>query len=297
MKDSFFEQYPYLCDTFFIKKNIRIEEKEVAAEELISPYRLDIMAKLLWIDASEGKFDKTDADKLYEAHLWAFSNGMMIEPGQSEKRGLDSYCTTFSGICSKVRETQNELVEIGNPIPVDGKYMAMDGAHRISAAIYYKRRLPIYRVYKVIPNKYDYRFFQRRYLAEEYILMMVEKYVLMRNCRLYIIEKSKISRDLRKQIYREYAPVYMKKVSSGELLLLIDCDWMKTCGKSDSLYKCLGDCYVEGKNEISRELAAWKAKLLIHERGYACKKRLGILRGMCWNRFKICVKRLMGRPI
>ena len=72
MKEDFFKQYPYLCDIFFINKNTRIEQNEVAAKELISPYRLDFMAKLLWIEAFEGRFDKTDADKLYEAHLQAF---------------------------------------------------------------------------------------------------------------------------------------------------------------------------------------------------------------------------------
>ena len=189
------------------------------------------------------------------------------------------------------------MVEIGDPIPVDGKHMAMDGAHRISAAIYYKKRLSIYQVYKIIPNKYDYRFFQRKYLDEEYILTMVEKYTSMRNCRLYIFEKGKIRRKFCKQIYRESAPVYMKKVSSGELLLLIDCDWVKKYGNPDWIYKCLGNNYVEGECKIDRELENWKEKLLIHERGYSYKKRLGLLWGRCWNRFKVFAKKLLGRPI
>ena len=35
MKEDFFKQYPYLCDTFFINKNKRIEQNAVAAKELI----------------------------------------------------------------------------------------------------------------------------------------------------------------------------------------------------------------------------------------------------------------------
>lgn len=297
MKDDFFKQYPYLCDTFYINKHTRVEEDTVAAEELISPYRLDYMAKLLWIEASERTFDKIDAVKLYEAHLLAFSNGMMIEPGQSEKRGLDRYCTTFSRICAGMRETEDELVKMGNPIPVDGKRMAMDGAHRISAAIYYKKRLPVYRVYKVIPNKYDYRFFQRRYLEEEYILTMVAKYASMRSCRLYIFGKKEAGRDFCRRVYRECAPVYMKRAVSGELLLMIDCGWMEKGGKSEQLYQWLGNNYEEKKDAILCELEVWKERLLIHERGYACKKRLGMLWGRCWNRFKTCAKRLIGRPV
>ena len=69
MKDDFFKQYPYLCSTFSINKNTKIERKTVEAGELISPDRLDFMAKLLWIEAFEGRGDKAEADKLYEAHF------------------------------------------------------------------------------------------------------------------------------------------------------------------------------------------------------------------------------------
>lgn len=296
MKDDFFKQYPYLCDTFFISKNTEIEKDEAAAEELISPYRLDFMAKLLWIEALEGKADQAQADQLYEAHLLAFSNGLMIEPGQAGKKGLERYCAAFSRICAGMREAEGELVKLGDPIPVDGKHMPMDGAHRISAAIYYKKRLPVYRVHKVIPNKYDYRFFQKRYLDEAYILMMVETYVSMRNCRLYMFEK-KMDRGFCRRVYKECAPVYMKKVISGELLLVVDCGWIEKSGKAAQLDSWLGDHYVKETDAILGELAAWREKLLIHENGYACKKRMGTLGGRCWNRFRTCVKRLLGRPV
>ncbi len=297
MKEDFFKQYPYLCDIFFLNKNTRIEQSEVAAKELISPYRLDFMAKLLWIEAFEGRFDKADADKIYEAHLQAFSNGMMVEPGQPEKKGLNSYSAMFSRICTEVKEIHGELMEFGDPIPVDGKHMAMDGAHRISAAIFYEKRVPIYQVFKEIPNKYDYRFFQRKYLDEEYILEMVEKYVSVRECRLYLLQKNQLKRSLREKIYKECAPIYMKKMLSGELVLIIDRNWVEKYGNEELVDKWVGSRYVEGTDAIINLINSLKQELLMCEKGYECKKRLAIFMGMCWNRLKVRVKRLLGRPV
>ena len=126
--------------------------------------------------------------------------------------------------------------------------------------------------------------------------MMVETYVSMRNCRLYMFEK-KMDRGFCRRVYKECAPVYMKKVISGELLLVVDCGWIEKSGKAAQLDSWLGDHYVKETDAILGELAAWREKLLIHENGYACKKRMGTLGGRCWNRFRTCVKRLLGRPV
>lgn len=234
-KNVFFEQYPYLCATFRLKKSMKIRREEVSAESLISPYRLDFMAKLLLLAAKNGTYDKKRADDLYKKHLEAFSNRLMIESGQDEKRGIQNYLDTFEQIASTTREDSNTLVQLGNPIPVDAKYMAMDGAHRISTAIFYQKRILVYFFDKKLPNKYDFLFFRKRFLAETYIIEMVKKYVDMRKCCVYTLPAGILEDKMYRKIYKAYSPVYMKKLKSGKTTMLLDCQWIEEHGECSEI--------------------------------------------------------------
>ena len=293
---DFFRQYPYLCDTFSISYKTRVELDAVDAGELLSPYRIDFMAKLLWIEACHGTYDRVEAEKIYKAHLLAFSNHLMTEPGQPGKKGFDSYCDRFRSICTAA-STAGDLLEIGDPIPVDSKNMAMDGAHRISAAVYYQKRVPVYRVAKEIPNRYDYHFFRKRYLEENYLLEMVEKYVTLRPCRLYLFQRGELKSSLRKRVVKECAPVYMKKMWSKEVWIILDITWLENNGKIRRAEELLGNHYLEGTQNILLCMNARRRDLLMQERGYLYKKRLGIYCGMCWAYFKVLGTRLLGRPV
>ena len=297
MKDDFFKQYPYLCSTFSINKNTKIEQKNVEARELISPYRLDFMTKLLWIEAFEGRLDKAEADKLYETHLQAFSNGTMLEPGKPEKRGLNRYFDTFSRICSMVRETKCETIEIGDPIPVDGKYMAMDGSHRICSAIFYGKRVPIFQVYKEIPNKYDFLFFRKHYLGEADILKMVKKYVSLCECRLFLLDKAYAHRRLIKKIYHQCAPVYMRKIKSGECFVIVDRTWTERYTNAGLTEELLGTQFVEGAEAILNCLADQEEELLKQDFLYEYRKKWGIFYKMNWEFLKRRIKQLLGKPV
>ena len=296
MKDDFFRQYQFLCHEASINPSTQVERCEAEALEFISPYRLDFMSKLLWIESTEGKFDRDVAEKLYEAHLLAFSNYVMIEPGQPEKKGLERYLDTFNKICKATRLTEGDLVSIGYPIPIDEKNMAMDGAHRICAAIYYKKRIPVYLVHMEVPNKYDYRFFRSRFLREDYILMMVKKYISLRECRLYIIHKEQIHME-RDKLYGELVPLYMRELRTGELFLIFDMFWMRQEGKEKMLLECLGDYFTEGTDSIIHQINQKENELLIYEIGYEWKRKIGIFYGMCCAYFKVWIKRLLGRLV
>ena len=297
MKDDFFKQYPYLCSTFSINKNTKIERKTVEAGELISPYRLDFMAKLLWIEAFEGRGDKAEADKLYEAHLQAFSSGTMVEPGKPEKKGLNRYYDSFSKICSVVRETECETIEYGDPIPVDGKYMAMDGSHRICAAVFYEKKVPIYQVFRAIPNKYDYLFFQNRYLGETDILKMVKKYVSLCECRLFLLDKAYANRRRIKKIYRECAPVYMRKIKSCECFVIIDRNWIERYTNPWVTEELLGTQFVEGTEAILECISDREAELLKRDSLYEYRKKWGMFCKKHLEFFKRRIKQLLGKPV
>lgn len=296
MKDDFFEQYPYLCDTFRINSDTTIEEGEVEAVDLFSPYRLDFMAKLLQIEAADGNYKQSLADKVYEEHLLAFSR-WLEEPGQTEKKGIESYLHAFKEICAAIKNTDKTLIELGNPIPIDGKHMAMDGAHRICAAAYYGKKVPVYQVHKEIPNKYDFLFFRKRHLDEVYILELVKKYVLMRECRLYLLNEVQGYSKLKKRIYRKCAPVYMKRISSGEVYIIIDRTWMKQYGDENMAEELLGTHFIDGAKAILNCLESEEAELTKQSRLYKQRKRIGIRHRKCWEYMKKSMKQLLGKPI
>lgn len=296
MKEAFFEQYPYLCDTFHITKKVRIEKGEIEASGLISPYRLDFMAKLLLLDSFDGKYEQKQAAKLYEEHLLKFSNHLMMEPGQCDKKGLACYWNTFQEIRSRLQYTDEEVLDMGNPIPIDGKHMAMDGAHRISAAIYYGKKIGIYQVNKRIRNKYDFLFFRKRCLREDYIVEMVKKYVSMRSCRLYRLKKTQVNRRLRKKIYKEASPVYMKQLPK-ELVVIVDTDWLEQFGEKRGIEDLPGTDYLKETADILRFLDNRQQELTGQGRFYKYKSKWRIFWRKNWSYSKIKIKQLLGKPV
>ena len=263
---------------------------------MISPYRLDFMAKLLWLEALNGKYDKQRAKCLYEAHLLAFSNYLLVEPGQPDKKGLHCYYNSFREIHSVIQEMENELVELGDPIPVDGKRMAMDGAHRISTAIYFKKNIEVYEVDKIIPNQYDFLFFRKRCLREKYLLEMVEKYISVRVCRLYRIESDKARGSLLKKIYKLCAPVYMKKMETGEYAVLIDCLWIEENERRQTMKQLLGDSFMEGKEKIAGWIEENRAALCAQTRWFNYRKNWKKCSGKLFGYLKAKIKWLIRKP-
>lgn len=296
MRDSFFEQYPYLADVFRIRKNTGIKLDVVDAKELISPFRLDFMAKLIWLKSINGAYDKETANQLYEAHLRAFLGNRMEEPGQEGKCGLEKYLDVFHRIYETVRESEGEQTRLGDPIPVDAKGMAMDGAHRIAVSIYFDKAISVYRVGKVIPNKYDFRYFRKRFLGEENILDMVNQYLLYSPCRLYVLPERRLRRRTAKRIYNELAPVYMKKTLSKEWIILIDYNVSVNSEGWESLRMMLGD-YTDEPNLIGKELEKRKEALLKQRRGYPVRRYFGVRLRELWDMIKRRGKKLLGKPI
>ena len=297
MKASFFEQYPYLADVFYIKKSTRIESDIVDAKELISPFRLDFMAKLILVEAINGDYDAKTAYQLYEAHLRAFLGNRMEEPGQAGKCGLEKYLDVFHRIYETVRDSEGEQTRLGDPIPVDAKGMAMDGAHRIAVSIYFDKELSVYRVGKVVPNKYDFLYFRKRFLEEEFILEMVNKYVICRPCRLYVLPGKQLGRRTAKKIYNELAPVYMKKTLSKEWIILFDCYVLENSKDRETFNVRLGKNYTDKTNLIVEELKKRKEALLKQRIGYRFRRFLGIRLRECLDVTKRKVRILLGKPV
>ncbi len=295
-RNPFFDEYPYLCSCFHIKRNTKVEQREADAKELISPYRLDFMSKILLLEAMNGSYDIKKAEHLYERHLYAFSSGIMIEPGQKEKSGIQSYLDAFSQIEKSTKKEEALAARLGAPVPVDAKLMAMDGAHRICSAIYYHKWIPVYFLNRTVPNKYDYLFFRRRFLEEKLILEMVRKYVKMKECCLYLLPKSISGHSLRK-IYKTYAPVYMKKMNSKEVVLLLDLPYIRRLGADSGAERLNKYVMVDSSQKIIGYLLENEANLVKQTVFTKTYIRYASFLQMVWAYTRRIINSMLRRPV
>ena len=214
------KEYPYLCEVNNLNQNTNICEETIYAEELIHPWRLDFMAKLLFLDGICDAKMQAAGEEIYKKHLIAFSNGTLAEKGQKDKKGFGKYYDTFYSLWNYCSEEKEQIVEKWPSVPVDRDYLPMDGAHRIACAIKNKKQIKIYHIDFVAPEycRYDFKYWRAQFLDEHYIVEMVKKYCAVRPVRLLEIEDG--SQRLCEAIYGSCVPVYMNLIGSKTIVVL-----------------------------------------------------------------------------
>lgn len=222
MYQMFYKEYPYLCEINHLDESTNISVEIVDAFDLIHPWRLDFMAKLLFLDAVDSGENMMTAEDIYKRHLLAFSDGILEEKGQIGKKGFDKYVETFYGLWRHVNEIDANILEAWSFIPVDQNYFPVDGAHRVTSAIKRKKKVKVYHIGFEAPEycRYDFRYWRNQYLEEHYILEMVKKYCSLRETQLFVFsnEQSQICED----IYIQHLPVYMKEMEDYTIVVLDD---------------------------------------------------------------------------
>ncbi|MBO4897374.1 MAG: hypothetical protein J5590_03660 [Clostridia bacterium] len=169
-----------LIPEYFIKERELDREEEVDielidAKQLLVPERIDLICKLYYIDCFEKGINLEFAKKLYTEHIRAFSNGTFTEPGTETKNTIEKYIKTFEELIRDIKE--NGFDADKSVVPVGNNGAIIDGSHRTAIAIYYNIPIPIVRL-KNVNVSYNYRFFRKRNLGEEYLDFMAYNYVL-----------------------------------------------------------------------------------------------------------------------
>ncbi|WP_340481000.1 hypothetical protein [Vibrio anguillarum] len=146
----------------------------INSRTLISSNRLDIGFKLLFIECLQNpSFDKI---KAYEQHIYAITEGTLVESGNESKSGLDRFKSDFKSIFLSVRENGFDHSISTLPLSVNGSIV--DGAHRLASSIYLD--LDVYVEWTDSENKkYNYEYFLSRGVEEKYIklaLICLAKY-------------------------------------------------------------------------------------------------------------------------
>lgn len=188
------------------------EIEEVEAKELIVPERLDLIAKLKYIEHRENGHSLDFVKALYKAHIEAFSNGSFTEPGNDSKNSINKYLNTFNNLIDNIK--QNGMDYNISVIPVGKNNVILDGAHRVAIAAYFNLKVPIKRFENLSVN-FGVEFFRNQLLDEKYIDYLVAEYCKFKD-NLYLIcvypeikENMQISNI---KIKNEFKVFYKKKI-------------------------------------------------------------------------------------
>jgi len=170
----------HIIDSYNLSDDLDYELCYVDPIELVNKDRLDIIAKLIYLENKNN--DYIFAKECYNEYIRAMTKDSFIEAG-SDKIGLQAFLNEFEKIFKSISEIgyKNEC----KPIPVDTDMRIIDGAHRVSALLYENRPVPIIKLPVKISTKYNYTFFNKRGIAQYYLDTVIMKYLEMKN-NIYI---------------------------------------------------------------------------------------------------------------
>ena len=149
-------------------------QRDVDPTNLLVPERIDIAAKLYYIDSYVKKESMEFAKEIYSKHIEAFTRGRFIEDGNEEKNSLDKYYKEFNYLIDTIRDKGfDDSISI---LPVGKNGELLDGSHRAACAIYFNKKVTIAKAKKEI-RRFDYSFFKKRKLSNELLGYMAIEYV------------------------------------------------------------------------------------------------------------------------
>lgn len=173
------KKYPYnLLTEYFLSGNnitedLPYEIKDISAQELVTPERIDLLAKWIYIDAKEKGMHPETAKQLYLKHIEAFSEGTFTEPGNEDKNSIEKYFQEFDILIEDFK--QHGFNEQKSLVPIGKDNILLDGAHRTTCALYFHKKLRVIK-FENIKRDYGTAFFKKRGLDERYLDRMVMQY-------------------------------------------------------------------------------------------------------------------------
>ena len=107
----------YIIDGYGIDETSVYSIETVPAKQLLNWQRIDLMAKIMLIEAEEKGMDVNPYKELYLNHISAFSDGTFCEPGNEEKNSIEKYLSDFKKIIYSIKnegfDEEISLIPIG----------------------------------------------------------------------------------------------------------------------------------------------------------------------------------------
>ena len=174
----------YFCQMHNIDTNAKYELEYIPAIELLTSERLDLIAKIKWLNALDNNDEQGFYRYLYREHIKAITGRTEVEGGQEEvKNSLEKFEKIFNELRSIKKTGLDPNISI---IPVANNNVIMDGAHRTAAGIVYNKRIPIVRLDMDYPDT-SADFFLDNLMNKELVEYMVNEYCKITKKNVYAI--------------------------------------------------------------------------------------------------------------
>lgn len=179
----------YLKSYYHLDEDADYQVEVINPQELLTETRFDLGAKLYYIQCQQKRQGMNLAQKLYDAHILAFQDGIVEETGNRSKSGLDCYQRGFEELIDCFA---NDKYDIDREwIPVDKSGQILDGAHRVACAIYFRKSVKVVCLPHTQGYIFDYRFFLKRGLEKGYAEIMAAIFARYKhNAAAILINKS-----------------------------------------------------------------------------------------------------------
>ncbi len=173
----------YFIDGFKIdtEKDYKVIYKN--GKDLIVSKRIDLVAKILYINSILKKLDTDYFESLYKGTIEAFSDGNYNEPGNDQKNSFEKYKEAFIKLYNNIKENGFDINK--SIIPIDSNGSIIDGGHRSAIAAYTNMEIPCIKIDNANIN-YDLSFFKEKLLDPEYLDYLCFEYSKLRD-NVYVI--------------------------------------------------------------------------------------------------------------
>ncbi|MGB0806686.1 MAG: hypothetical protein ACPGRC_08345 [Salibacteraceae bacterium] len=155
--------------------------KTIDAQNLLTPERFDLLAKILYIKYYESAHGAEFYKELYLKHIEIF-NGFFESDG-SGKIGEDGFINSFNDLINSVK---SEGIKKDVILPASTGNVILDGAHRTATAIYFNDSIQIAEIESCEAN-FDYQYFKNGGLKEYFLDEMALEYINQKQKDLYLM--------------------------------------------------------------------------------------------------------------
>lgn len=181
---------------------------EVDPQTLVNHRRFDIMAKYIYCWFRENGIESDWGSRLYEDHLWVFNR--YDEDDASGKKGIRSFISSFNSTLQSIKE--HGFDEEVSLLPIGENKTPLDGAHRLTAALLYNKRVKVIQTQENGVN-YNYEFFRKKGLLTRWSDAMAYQYCKVnQNTFILILFPDAVGKKNEvKRILEIYGDIYYEK--------------------------------------------------------------------------------------
>jgi len=212
MKNDLNKISPYFIKELDINKDTKYKRILIDASSLIVPERIDLIAKIKYIESKELNYKTNYFYKLYKKTIESFSKGLYTEPGNSYKNSFSKYIKEFDDLIIDMKE--NKFDPNKSLIPLGNNNAIIDGAHRLSVAYYFNQKVDCLKFEDISVN-YNYEYFKKNLLEEEYLDYLTLEYCKLKQ-KIYIMLLKNFNDE---KIDDDYKVIYIKNIPFNNTLI------------------------------------------------------------------------------